>query len=55
MAKKRADLKSSNEALICAAQEKALRRNYVNFNVDRRVEAPLCRMFQERGESVTPV
>ena len=43
MAKKRADLKSSTEALICAAQEQALRRNYVNFNVDRRVESPLCR------------
>ena len=34
------DLKSSTEALICAAQEQALTTNYANFNVDKSVESP---------------
>ena len=52
---KKADLKSSTEALICAAQEKALRTNYANFNVDKSVESPLCIMCHERGQGVTHV
>ena len=52
---KKADLKSSTEALICAAQEQALRTNYANFNVDKSVESPLCIMCHERGEGVTHV
>ena len=52
---KKADLKSSTEALICAAQEQALRTNYANFNTDKSVESPLCFMCHERGEGVTHV
>ena len=52
---KKADLKSSTEALICAAQEQALRTNCVKFHVDKSVESPLCRMCHEKGESVTHV
>ena len=52
---KKADLKSSTEALICAAQEQALRMNYANFNVDKSVESPLCIMCHEGGEGVTHV
>ena len=52
---KKADLKSNTEALICAAQEQALRTNYANFNVDKSVESPLCIMCHERGEGVTHV
>ena len=52
---KKADLKSSTETLICAAQEQALRTNYVKFHVDKSVESPLCRMCHEKGESVTHV
>ena len=52
---KKADLKSSTEALIRAAQEQALRTNYANFNVDKSVESPLCIMCHERGEGVTHV
>ena len=51
----KADLKSSTEALICAAQEQALRTNYANFNVDNTVESPLFLMCHERGEGVTHV
>ena len=52
---KKADLKSSTEALICAAQEQALRTNYANFNEDKSVESPLCIMCHEGGEGVTHV
>ena len=55
LAKKKTDLKSSTEALICAAQEQALRTNYANFNTDKRVESPVCLMCHERGEGVTHV
>jgi hypothetical protein len=36
------DLKPETEALICAAQEQALRTNYVKFNIDGTAESPLC-------------
>ena len=49
---KNSDLKAETEALICAAQEQALRTNYIKFNIDKTVESPLCRMCGEKGESV---
>ena len=52
---KKADLKPSTEALICEAQEQALRTNYANFNVDKIVESPLFLMCHERGKGVTHV
>ena len=47
---KKADLKSSVEALICATQEQALRTHYVKFRVDKSVESPLCRICHAKGE-----
>ena len=47
---KKADLKSSTEALICAAQEQAWRTNYVKFHVDKSVESPLCTLCHEKDE-----
>ena len=52
---KKADLKSSTEPLICAAQEQAFTTNYANFNVDKSVESPLFLMCHERGEGVNHV
>ena len=52
---KKADLKSSTEALSCATQEQALRTNYVKFHVEKSVKSPLCRMCHEKGESATHV
>ena len=46
------DLKPETEALICAAQEQALRTNYVKYNIDKTAESPLCRMCADKGESV---
>ena len=49
---KKSDLKAEAEVLICAAQEQALRTNYIKFNIDKTAESPLCRMCGEKGESV---
>ena len=48
----KSDLKVETEALICAAQEKAIRTNYIKFNIDKTAESPLCRMCGEKGESI---
>ena len=40
----RGDLKISTEALLCAAQEQAIRTNYVKYHIDRTSESPLCRL-----------
>ena len=46
------DLKGCTEALICSAQEQALRTNYTKFHIDKTADSPLCRMCGERGESI---
>ena len=48
----RSDLKVETEALLCAAQEQAIRTNYVKHHIDRSIENPLCRMCGKRGENV---
>lgn len=49
------DLKVGTEALLCAAQEQAIRTNYVKHKIDRSVESPLCRLCGKRGETVQHV
>ena len=39
----RCDLKIGTEAVLCAAQEQAIRTNYVKHRIDRTSESPLCR------------
>ena len=46
------DLKVQTEATICAAQEQALRTNYIKNKIDKTSENPLCRMCSEKGETV---
>ena len=41
---KQSDLKVQNEAMICAAQEQALRTNYIKNKIDKTSENPLCKM-----------
>ena len=48
----RGDLKVETEALLCAAQEQALRTNYIEHNIDKSIDSPLCRMCGKCGESV---
>ena len=42
------DLKVQTEAMICAAQEHALRTNYIKNKIDNTSENPLCRMCGEK-------
>ena len=37
------DLKVGTEALLCAAQEQAIRTNYIKYHIDKTSESPLCR------------
>jgi len=48
-------LKIQTETLICAGQEQALRTNYVKYHIDHTVESPLCRLYGEKGESVSHI
>ena len=46
------DLKIGTEALLCAAQEQAIRTNYVKHYIDNTSESPLCRLCGKKCESV---
>ena len=46
------DLLVSTEALLCAAQEQVIRTKYVKFHIDKTGESSLCRMCDEKGETV---
>ena len=46
------DLKIGTEALLCAAQEQAIRTNYVKHYIDKTGESPLCRLCGKKCERV---
>ena len=46
------DLKVGTEALLCNAQEQAIRTNYMKYHIDKTSESPLCRLCGEICESV---
>ena len=46
------DLKVQTEAMICAAQEQALRTNYAKNKIDKTSDNPLYRMCDEEAETV---
>ena len=48
----RGDLKVGTEALLCAAQEQAIRTNYIKYHIDKSSESPLCRLCGKKGECV---
>ena len=48
----RGNLKIETEALLCAAQEQAIRTNYVKYHIDRTSESPLRRLCGKKVESV---
>ena len=52
---RKSDLKVKTEALIFAAQEQALRTNFVKFNIDKSVDSPLFRMCNQKGETVNHI
>ena len=48
----RGDLKIGREALLCAAQEQAIRTNYMKYHIDKTSESPLCKLCGKKSESV---
>ena len=48
----RGDLKVGTEALLCAAQEQAIRTNYMKYQIDKTSEHPLSRLCGRKCESV---
>ena len=48
----RGDLKVETEALLCAAQEQAVRTNYIKYHIDNNSDTPMCRLCEKKGESV---
>ena len=41
---RKADLKVETEAMLCAAQEQAIRKNYVKHKIHKRAQSPFCRV-----------
>ena len=48
----RGDLKVGTEALLCAAQEQAIKTNYIKYHIDKTSDSPICRLCGKKDESV---
>ena len=46
----RGDLKVGTEALLYAAQEQAIRTNYIKYHIDKTSDSPMCRVCGKKGE-----
>lgn len=51
----RSDLKVTTEALICSAQEQALRTKYTKFKIDKTSDSPLCRLCGSKPETISHI
>ena len=40
----RGDVEVETGALLCSAQEQALRTNYIKHHIDKSIDSPMCRM-----------
>ena len=52
---RKCDLEIPSEALICFAQEQAIRRNYVKYHIDKSVDSASCRMCGQTGETINHI
>ena len=52
---RKADLKVETEAMLRAAQEQAIRTNYVKHKIGKTVQSPLCRMCDKKSETIPHV
>ena len=48
----KSDLQIRTEALLCAAQEQAIRTEYIKHHIDKSSESSLCRLCEKKGETV---
>ncbi len=46
------DLKKETEGMIIAAQDQALRTNYIKHKIDKTAASPLCRLCHQKNETV---
>jgi len=49
------DLKKETEGLILAAQDQALRTNYIKFHIDHSATSPMCRLCHNKPETIDHV
>ena len=49
------DLKIPSKALICSAQEQAIRTNYVKYHIDKSVDSASCRICGETGKTISHI
>ena len=52
---RKADLKVERKAMLCSAQEQALRRNYVKHKIDTTAQSPLCIMCDKKNETISHI
>ena len=52
---RKSDPTITKEALICAAQEQAIRTKYIKYNIDKTADSPTRRLCKERGETVSHI
>ena len=52
---KDSELEGCMEALICSAQEQAIRTNNTKFYIDKTNDSPRCRMCGERNKTVSHI
>ena len=49
------DLKLETEAMLCAAQEKAIRTNYLKHKINKTPQSPLCRKCDTKTETISHI
>ena len=52
---RKAELKVETEAMMCAAQEQAVRTNYVKRKIDKTAQSPLKRMCDKKSETISHI
>ena len=50
-----AETRETQESLLCAIQEQALRVNVIKYSIDKASDTSLCRLCNEKTESVTHI
>ena len=48
-------MKVETEAMLYAAQEQAVRTNYVQHKIDETAQSPFCRMRDKKSETISHI
>ena len=52
---RKTDLKFKTEAMLCAAQEQEIRKNYVKHKMEKTAQSPLWRMCDKKSETISHI